>query len=48
MKTKEQTYREKMKAAGLVWSSIWHLPENKQKILQLQSEDKKKAAGEAK
>jgi hypothetical protein len=43
--TKQQRYDEKMRSLGLVVARVWLLPETKEKVLQLQAEDKKKAAG---
>lgn len=46
--TKQKRYDEKMRGLGLVVARVWLLPKTKAKVLQLQAEDKKKAAGEAK
>ena len=46
--TKQQRYDEKMRGLGLVVARVWLLPKTKAKVLQLQAEDKKKAAGAAK
>jgi hypothetical protein len=46
--TKQQRYDEKMRGLGLVVARVWLLPETKVKVLQLQAEDKKKAAGAVK
>ena len=46
--TKEQAYKKRLRDSGLKPLTVWLLPKTKVKVLQLQAEDKKKAAGAAK